>query len=960
LHFFKRTIISPKKNSAPNLRRIPPLYRYLHDFFQPPSLTQFSNPFFTMADYSFIANAHPSYIESLYLQYQSSPEAVEESWRTFFKGFDYATGGNGVTAANGAPAAAVAFDPKELRVFSLIVGFRNRGHLLSTTNPIKPRVDRRPHLKLDDYGLSETDLDSVFQAGNEIGLQNATLRQIVDKLMRIYCGNIGFEFHHIQNREKRRWLRSRIETQTPERQYDLTLDEKKRILEKLNGATVFEQFLHKKFIGQKRFSLEGGETTIAALDAIITTGADDRVEEVVIGMAHRGRLNVLANIMGKTYEQIFTEFEGNMPEDQSFGDGDVKYHLGFSSLVNTPHNKQVYLKLVPNPSHLEAVDPVVEGFSRAKADALYNSDYDRILPVLVHGDAAVAGQGIVYELIQMSQLEGYYTGGTIHFVINNQIGFTTDWEDARSSTYCTSVANVVQAPVFHVNGDDPEAVIFVCKLAVEYRQRFNNDVFIDMVCYRKHGHNEGDDPKFTQPLMYDIINKHPDTRTIFSQRLVDRGDVEKELAESMEKSFWSELQARLDNVKQNKLPYLYQESELAWKALRKTTTPEDFDFSPETGIAAETIEKILNHLHSIPPDFKPVDKIDRILKGSEKLWKNGKLDWGMGELLAYGSLLLEGNDVRLSGQDVRRGTFSHRHAVLYDESNEREHNRLNGISETQGKFRIFNSLLSEYGVLGFEYGYSLARPDALVLWEAQFGDFFNGAQVIVDQFIMAAERKWQRMSGLCLLLPHGYEGQGPEHSSARLERFLQGCARYNITVANVTTPANLFHLLRRQLIRPFRKPLVLMTPKSGLRHPEVISDLKEFETGTRFQELIDDTAAQPSKVKLLILCTGKVYFDLLEKKSKENRDDVAVARLEQLYPLPEKQLATIFQKYGKAKVRWVQEEPANMGAWTHLLFHFAGKKSMELVSRMAAASPAIGYKKKHDEQQEELVNAAFD
>ncbi|MCB9338840.1 MAG: 2-oxoglutarate dehydrogenase E1 component [Lewinellaceae bacterium] len=917
-----------------------------------------------MTDYSFIANAHPAYIDSLYEQYHSNPEAVEESWRVFFKGFDYGNyaNGNGAAAAasNGSPATPGQVDLDELRVLALIIAYRNRGHLKSTTNPIKKRKDRQPFLDLADYNLSEANLDKVYAAGKEINLENATLRQIIAKLEKIYCGNIGFEFHHIQNRDKRRWLRQRIENQTtPENQFGLTLDEKKRILEKLGGATIFEQFLGKKFIGQKRFSLEGGETTIAALDAIITFAADDRVEEVVIGMAHRGRLNVLANLLGKTYEQIFTEFEGQMPDGLSFGDGDVKYHLGFSSMVQTPHGKQVYLKLVPNPSHLEAVNPVVEGFSRAKADVLYNSDYDRILPILIHGDAALAGQGIVYEVTQMSQLEGYYTGGTMHFVINNQIGFTTDWEDARSSTYCTSVASVVQAPVFHVNGDDPEAVVFACKLAMEYRQHFNNDVFVDMVCYRKHGHNEGDDPKFTQPLMYDIINEHPNPREIYSKRLIERGDVHKELAEEMEQEFWNELQARLDNAKQKKLPYEYQESELAWKALKKTTTAEDYEVSPETGIDEKVVKKILKHLHTLPKDFHPVGKIKRILKSSQALVNEGKLDWALGELTAYGSILLDGNDVRLSGQDVRRGTFSHRHAVLNDEENEQEVNRLDGIQEKQGQFRIFNSLLSEYGVLGFEYGYSLARPDALVIWEAQFGDFYNGAQVIVDQFIMSAERKWNRMSGLCMFLPHGFEGQGPEHSSARIERFLQLCAFYNVTVANVTTPANLFHLLRRQMVRPFRKPLILMTPKSGLRHPEVISEIKDFTTGTRFQEVIDDPTAKAAKVKTLLLCTGKVYFDLLEKKRNDKREDVAIVRLEQLYPLPDKQLGVIFKKYKNATVRWVQEEPANMGAWTHLLFHFCRIKPMELVSREANPNPATGYKKKHDEQQAELILKAF-
>lgn len=915
-----------------------------------------------MTDYSFIANAHPSYIDSLYEQFRENPDALDESWRLFFRGFDYGfneEATNGMAASNGAPVTPGQIDLDELRVLALIIGYRNRGHLKSTTNPVRDRIDRKPFLALEDFSLTEKNLGKKYMAGKEIGLPNATLQEIIDRLKRVYCGNIGFEFHHIQDRNKRRWLRDRIEKVIPDKQFDLSLDEKKRILEKLNGSTIFEQFLGKKYVGQKRFSLEGGETTIAALDAIITAAADDRVEEVVIGMAHRGRLNVLANIMGKTYEQIFSEFEGEMPEDMSFGDGDVKYHLGFSSLVKTPHGKEIYLKLTPNPSHLEAVNPVVEGFSRAKADVLYKSDYDRILPILIHGDAAVAGQGIVYEVIQMSHLEGYYTGGTVHFVINNQIGFTTDWQDARSSTYCTSVASVVQAPVFHVNGDDPEAVIFACKLAFEYRQLFNNDVFIDMVCYRKHGHNEGDDPKFTQPHLYSLIDNHPDPREVYSQRLAERGDLEKAISEKMEKEFWNELQARLDNVKQNKLPYVYQESEEAWRLLKKTTEPADYETSPETGVDEKTIKTILKHLHTLPKDFQPVSKIKRILKTSQKLVNEGKLDWGLGELTAYGTLLLEGNDVRLSGQDVRRGTFSHRHAVLEDETTDAEYNRLNTMQEGQGRFRIFNSLLSEYAVLGFEYGYSLARPDALVIWEAQFGDFFNGAQVMVDQFIAAAETKWRRMSGLCMFLPHGYEGQGPEHSSARIERFLQLCAKYNMTVANVTTPANLFHLLRRQIIRPFRKPLVLATPKSGLRHPDFVSDIKDFTTGTRFQEIIDDPTANKSKVKTLLLCSGKIAYDLLEKKRNDKREDVAVVRLEQLYPLPENQLDAIFKKYAKAQVRWVQEETANSGAWMHILFHLCEKYPMKLVSREASPSPATGYKKKHDAQQVEIMEKAF-
>jgi 2-oxoglutarate dehydrogenase E1 component len=919
-----------------------------------------------MKDLSFVFNAHPAYIESMYERYLENPAQVDEGWQLFFRGFDFGGYKNGAAAAaseNGHDLLAehqLSGDQlaTEMRVLALIIGYRNRGHLLSTTNPIRHRRDRRPSLKLEDFNLSEKDLDTKFFAGKEIGLEGATLREILARLEKTYCRNIGFEFQQVPDRARRRWLRTRIEQADPDTGYGLSEVKKRRILEKLNGAVVFEKFLHTKYIGQKRFSLEGGETTIAALDAIIRSATEDRVEEVVIGMAHRGRLNVLANIMGKTYEQIFNEFEGTAVPDLSFGDGDVKYHLGYSSQIQGPGGKTVHLKLTPNPSHLEAVNPVVEGFARAKADVEYGSDYDKILPILIHGDAAVAGQGVVYESVQLSLLNGYYTGGTIHFVINNQIGFTTDFDDARSSVYCTGAANMVQAPVFHVNGDDPEAVIFAAELAVAYRQEFNTDVFIDMVCYRRHGHNEGDDPKFTQPAMYKVISQHPDPRQIYSQKLAHRGDVDKNLAETMEKEFWNELQARLDNVKQNPLPYQYQESEQAWRALKKKTTPEDYAASPATGVDRATLDKIVSHLFDIPKSFMPLDKVNRLLKGTRKMVEDNKLDWALGELLAYSSILLEGKDVRLSGQDVKRGTFSHRHAIFRDADTNEEYNRLSGIADNQGRFRIFNSPLSEFAVLGFEYGYSLATPHALVIWEAQFGDFHNGAQTMIDQFISAGESKWQRMSGLVMLLPHGYEGQGPEHSSARLERFLQLCGDNNMTVANCTTPANFFHLLRRQLERPFRKPLIVMTPKSLLRHPEAVSPLEDFQTGKGFQEIIDDPDTA-KKVKRVLLCSGKVYYDLLEKKRKDGRQDIAIVRMEQIYPLPQVQLDKIFEKYKGAELFWVQEEPANMGAWQFLLSNFCGKLDLKLVSRKVSASPATGFKKVHDAQQGEIVEKAF-
>ena len=923
-----------------------------------------------MSDYSFIANAHPSFIDSMYQLYQENPDAVEEGWRTFFSGFDYAdksiANGNGVAtlaSTNGTNGTtSTSFNPKEFKVLSLIKAYRNRGHLLSTTNPIRKRKDRKPHLAIEDFGLSEADLDTVFVASKEAGVENTSLRELVAHLNKIYCGNIGFEYHHIQDREKRRWIRAKIERHHPDRSYDIGIEKKKRILEKLNGAVMFERFLHTKYVGQKRFSLEGGESAIVALDAVISRAAEEGVEEIVIGMAHRGRLNVLANIMGKTYEHIFNEFEGTAIPDLSFGDGDVKYHLGFSSIVDTISGKKVHLKLVPNPSHLESVNTVVEGFSRAKADVLYGSDYDKILPILIHGDAAVAGQGIVYETVQMSQLNGYYTGGTIHFVINNQVGFTTNYEEARSSTYCTGAASVVQAPVFHVNGDDPEAVLFAMEFALEYRQKFNNDVFIDMVCYRRHGHNEGDDPKFTQPEMYDIINEHKNPREIYSQQLIEKGEVEKQMAESLEDSFWKDLQDRLDSVKQKPLPYTYQEPEQAWRQLRKTMDPKDFIESPATGIDKKVATKVINHLMTLPDDFTPLSKIKRLQKGKKKLIDANQLDWALAELVAYGSILLEGKDIRMSGQDVRRGTFSHRHAYFNDNKTFEPLNRLEGISEDQGRFMIYNSLLSEFGVLGFEYGYSLANPNTLVLWEAQFGDFYNGAQTMVDQYVAAGESKWGRMSGLVMLLPHGYEGQGPEHSSARPERFLQACAEFNMTVANVTTPANFFHLLRRQLARPFRKPLVHMSPKSLLRHPLCVSDMKDITKGTNFQELLDDpavkTAKDAKKIKRVLYCSGKVYYDLLQKKQADNRDDVAIVRLEQLYPFPLTQMEKVKKKYKSAEAFWVQEESSNMGAWQFFLA-FYQNYDIKLISRRSSASPATGFKKVHDKQQKDLVASAF-
>ncbi len=915
-----------------------------------------------MDKYSYIGNADTSFIEELYQSYKKDPDSIDYSWKKFFEGFDFSLaqyGEGGISSAT-ASGSATTVDSgaisKEIKVRALIHAYRSRGHLKSKTNPVRERKDRKAVLDLKDFGLSESDLDLSFQAGEEIGIGKAPLRKILDSLKYIYEGTVGFEYMYIREPEMLEWLKNKIEKESLA--FNLSIEEKKRILYKLNEAVVFENFLHTKYIGQKRFSLEGGETTIPALDAIINKGSDLGCEEFVIGMAHRGRLNVLANIMGKTYEHIFTEFEGTAVPDLTMGDGDVKYHMGYSSEITSASGKQVHLKLTPNPSHLEAVNPVVEGYVRAQADRIYKYDYTKICPILIHGDAAVAGQGIVYEVIQMSKLPGFSTGGTIHFVINNQVGFTTDFDDARSSIYCTDVAKVVDAPVLHVNGDDPEAVIFCAKMAMEFRQKFQRDIFIDMVCYRRHGHNESDEPKFTQPSLYNIMSRHPNPREVYNEKLIQRGDVDAQLAKNMDKEFRDLLQDRLNQVKQQPLPYTFQKMEKEWQELRKSTA-EDFDKSPDTSISQETIDKVANALTTIPDGFKPLKQIDTLLKDRKKQFFESKsLTWASAELLAYGSLLLDKKIVRISGQDVQRGTFSHRHAVLKDAETNEPYYTLNNIAERQKSFRIYNSLLSEYGVLGFEFGYAMANPNALVIWEAQFGDFGNGAQVMIDQFVVSSETKWRRMNGLVMLLPHGYEGQGPEHSSARLERFLELCADFNIVVAYATTPANFFHLLRRQLTWPFRKPLVVMSPKSLLRHPQVISPISEFTSGS-FKEIIDDAYVNAKDVKRVLLCSGKIYFDLLEEQQSKGRKDVAIVRFEQLYPFSEKQFAAILDKYKKAKVLWVQEEPVNMGAWGYILKRLYKKVDIDVVARQEASSPAVGYLKAHNESQKELVATAF-
>jgi len=914
-----------------------------------------------MDSLSYLSNADSAYIDSLYQAYKEDPESVDFGWRKFFEGFDFGLSADGKEAGSGLASASETSEQtlKEIKVLNMIHGYRDRGHLFTKTNPVRERRKYYPGKELETFGLSNADLETVFNAGVEVGLGPAKLKDILALLEETYCESIGAEFAYIRNPEKIKWFQERLEKERNKPKFDI--ETKKRILKKLNEAVVFENFLGTKFLGQKRFSLEGAEGVIPALDSVIEKGAELGIDEFVIGMAHRGRLNVLANIMGKTYRDIFAEFEGKGYDESKPFDGDVKYHLGFSTDVATNAGRKVHLSLCPNPSHLETVDAIVEGISRSKIDFKYQGDNTRLAPILIHGDASVAGQGLVYEVLQMAKLDGYKTGGTIHLVINNQVGFTTNYKDARSSTYCTDIAKVTLSPVFHVNGDDVEALVYAVNMAVEYRQRYHNDVFIDVLCYRRYGHNESDEPKFTQPLLYKTIEKHPNPREIYNKKLMEQGSVDANLAVEMEKSFRALLQERLNESKE--LNH-YEPNPMfsgAWAGLRPGT-PEDFEERSKTAVSEEELLKVAHTLTHLPEGKKFFKKIEKLFDDRRKMVDNKKFDWAMGELMAYGTLLSEGHRVRLSGQDVERGTFSHRHAVVKMEDSEEEYIPLAQIKkgDAQAKFDIYNSHLSEYGVLGFEYGYALANPQSLTIWEAQFGDFFNGAQIIVDQYLVSAETKWQRSNGLVMLLPHGYEGQGPEHSSARPERFLELCANFNIQVANITSPANYFHLLRRQLRRDFRKPLVVFTPKSLLRHPLCVSELSEFTNGA-FQEVIDDTFASAGDVKRVLFCTGKIYYDLLEKQQADQRKDVAIVRVEQLYPTPITQLRELKNKYINAEFFWVQEEPENMGAWPYICRKFRKTElNLEVISRKEAASTATGYAKQHISQQLYIVGKAFE
>ena len=900
-----------------------------------------------MDKFSYVGTSDVNAIESLFLQYNQDPNSVEASWRDFFKGFEFAR--TSYDAEGGAIPENVT---KEFKVVNLIYGYRQRGHLFTKTNPVRSRRNYEPSLDLANFGLSNADLETVFQAGNELGIGAAKLKDIIAHAEHTYCQSIGAEYMYMREPAVVKWLQERMEKSknTPA----FSNAEKKVILKKLTQAVVFENFLATKYVGQKRFSLEGGEAVIPAMNALMEHGANLGIEDYVVGMAHRGRLNVLTNIMNKTYKDVFTEFEGRPSEDSLF-DGDVKYHMGYSSDQISDDGKKVHISLTPNPSHLETVAPVVEGIIRAKIDSKHNHDYSKACPVILHGDAAVAGQGLVYEVLQMSQLDGYKTGGTIHFVINNQVGFTTNFTDARSSTYCTDVAKVVLSPVFHVNGDDVEALCFVSKLAMEFRQTFHRDVFIDVLCYRKYGHNEGDEPRFTQPLLYKAIATHENPKDIYVKRLSLDGNSLADEAKTIEAAFKAELEENLDLAKKTENVKITSFLQGVWNNI-KMAPANAFDESPKTSITEKTFLELAKATTELPKDKKFFNKIQKLFEDRKSMIANDNYDWAMGELLAYASLMKEGFPVRFSGQDVERGTFSHRHAVVKVEDSEEEYIPLNNI-DSKAKLEIYNSLLSEYGVLGFEYGYAFASPNTLTIWEAQFGDFFNGAQIIIDQYLTSAEYKWRRMNGLVILLPHGYEGQGPEHSSARMERFLQACAENNMQIINATTPAQQFHVLRRQLTRDFRKPLICFTPKKLLRYPTCVSKVKDFTTGG-FNEVLDDTI-DAKKVTRVAFCSGKVYYDLIERREKEGAEDIAFIRLEQLYPFPQKQVDAILKKYSKAKdYLFVQEEPENMGPW-----RFVDKNlrslNLKYFGRDEAASPATGFSKRHNAENEEIMTNLF-
>jgi len=903
-----------------------------------------------MDKFSQVGNQEIAAIEALYANYLSNPESVDVSWKNFFAGFEFAR----KNFADDRQISHSGKIDKEFAILNLIHGYRQRGHLFTKTNPVRSRRKYSPTLNIENFGLQQSDLDTVFQAGNNIGIGPATLRDILAHLEATYCQSIGVEYVFMRDPELIDWLKVKMESTRNEEH--LTPEQQSHIYYHLKLAVGFENFIHKKFVGQKRFSLEGGEGLIPALDAVIEHGSSLGIDEFVIGMAHRGRLNVLANILEKPYEHIFKEFVGTEYE-QEMAVGDVKYHLGYENEVATDSGKKVKVNLVPNPSHLETVSALVQGMTRSRIDVLYNGDYNKVAPIIIHGDAAIATQGIVYEVIQMSQLPGYKTGGTVHLVINNQVGFTTNYLDARSSTYCTDVAKVTRSPVFHVNGDDVEAIIFTVKLAMEFRQKFHSDVFIDILCYRKYGHNEGDEPRFTQPLLYKAIEQHPNPRDIYAEKLVDRNVFSSGGAEELNKNFDQFLEEKFkesEKIEKVKVRRFLQ------KEYQHYDNPVKADLSKavKTGVSKAELIRIAERINGLPADKKFFKKIDRIVEDRRMMMLDNRMDWAMAELLAYGTLVEEGFPVRLSGQDSERGTFAHRHASFVVEDTDEKYFPLKNISEKQARFDVFNSLLSEYGVMGFEYGYALANPKGITIWEAQFGDFANVAQVIFDQYISSAYEKWGMMNGLVLYLPHGYEGQGPEHSSGRIERFLNLTADNNMEVVVPTTPANMFHLLRKHVHRNVRIPLIIFTPKSLLRHPMVTASVDELAEGS-FQEIIEDHVSNIDIIEKVVFTFGKLYYELHKRQAEEGITNVAIVRVEQLFPLPAERIKSIIAKYPNLKqIMWVQDEPENMGAWSHVQ-RFLPEVSFKLVSRHASGSPAGGLMFQHNARLKKIMDTVF-
>ena len=910
-----------------------------------------------MDPYSFLNTAHTAYFAELYDQYLINPQEVEPSWRAFFQGFEFGIEESKKEKLSFQGKEVPDNILKEFKVVKLINAYRTRGHLFTKTNPVRDRRVYSPNLEIENFDLDKEDLQTVFNAGDIIGLGPNTLENILIHLERIYCNSIGIEYMFIRNPEKITWIQSKLNDNGNKTNFDKS--QKLQILKKIIEAVTFEKFLHTKYVGQKRFSLEGGESLIPALDSLIERAAILGVKEFVVGMSHRGRLNTLTNIFGKPVEGIFNDFDGKDYEEKAF-DGDVKYHLGWSSERKTDSGVKVYMNIAPNPSHLEAVGPVVQGITRAKQEKYHPENIENVLPIIIHGDAAIAGQGVVYEVIQMERLKGYKTGGTIHIVINNQIGFTTNYLDGRSSTYCTDVAKTTLSPVLHVNSDDIEAVVHAVNFALDYRMKFKTDVFIDLLGYRKYGHNEGDEPRFTQPRLYKTISSHPNPMTIYSQKLVNEGIISKKNIEEIENNYKESLDKKLESSKKDENRVITPFMEYEWKGYARVK--EDFmmkDF--KTSFNVSDLNHIATQITSLPPDKKFLRKTVKLISDRSKMFFDAnKLDWAMGELLAYGSLLKEGYNVRISGQDVERGTFSHRHAVLKSEDSEEEIVLLNTISKDQGQFNIYNSSLSEYGVMGFDYGYALTSPKTLCIWEAQFGDFSNGAQIMIDQYLAASEDKWKLQNGLVMFLPHGYEGQGAEHSSGRMERFLQLCAKDNMYVANCTTPSNMFHVLRRQMVTTFRKPLIIFTPKSLLRHPKATSEIKDFTQG-RFIPVIDQKLISAKNVKKVVFCSGKFYYDLLDYQEKNKIDDLTLVRLEQLFPLPVKEIQEVLNKYSNAvDLVWAQEEPRNMGAWSHLLLHLEEARSFRVASRRFYGSPASGSSARFKKRHQEVINYVFD